>query len=36
VVDAAGGNMTSIAQLLCALQRDWSRMETKPVLIELE
>lgn len=34
-IEQAGGKMISWAQLLCELQRDWSRQETVPQFIQL-
>lgn len=34
-IEQAGGKMTSVAQLFCELQRDWSRKETVPAFMDL-
>lgn len=34
-IEQAGGQMISVAQLFCELQRDWSRKETVPAFISL-
>jgi nicotinamidase-related amidase len=34
-IEQAGGQMISVAQLFCELQRDWQRKETVPAFIDL-
>lgn len=34
-IEQAGGKMTSVPQLFCELQRDWSRKETVPAFMNL-
>lgn len=34
-IEQAGGKMTSVAQLLSELQRDWARKETVPAFMNL-
>lgn len=34
-IEQAGGKMISLVQLLCELQRDWSRTETVPAFLDI-
>ena len=34
-VEQAGGNMISVVQLFCELQRDWQRKDTVPAFMNL-
>ncbi|RQS01093.1 hydrolase, partial [Burkholderia sp. Bp8991] len=34
-IEQAGGQMISVAQLFCELQRDWARSATVPAFINL-
>ena len=34
-IEQAGAKLTSVAQLVCELQRDWNRKETAPGMVEI-